>query len=101
MNIKRRQIKILIMKLQYKQGGKKMKFEKALNEDGIAFAGITQADVIGVPRDQAPYVDWKSGGGPETNMGKRRLNSLKKKGSSIVRRKISSSGDNRISSGKI
>ena len=45
-------------------------------------------DIIGVPAAEAYKVDWKSGGGPETDLGKRRLATLKKKNKkdAIIRR---------------
>lgn len=67
------------------------KVKKDIRED-IAMGATTSADVSGMDgatkadkMDAAAHVDWKSGGGPETNLGKR---AQKKK--SIVRRKMPS-----------
>lgn len=47
-----------------------------------ASGATSTGDIRGVSADQAPHVDWKSGHGPETDLGKR---AMKKK---IVRRKL-------------
>jgi hypothetical protein len=52
------------------------------------------ADIRGVSAEQAPHIDWKSGGGPETNLGKRRM----KKKDAIVRRVMN--GSTKMSSTK-
>ena len=76
-----------------------MTFEEAMNED-MAFGGTTEADLVGTANPS--MVQWSSRpGGPETDLGKRRLKTLKKKGGSMVRRKLQTSGDDRISSGKM
>ncbi len=64
-----------------------MKFEEALYED---FGATTMTDTVGT--FEPSKVDWSSRpGGPQTDLGKARLASLKgkKKKDSIVRRKIS------------
>ena len=76
-----------------------MTFDEALNEN-IGFGATTMGDVIGT--SEPHMIQWSSRkGGPETDLGKRRLAQLKKKGSGMVRRKIQTSGGDRISSGKI
>ena len=40
-------------------------------------AAMSQADTVGT--DDPHIIDWASGKGPETDLGKRRLKSLKKK----------------------
>lgn len=68
------------------------KVDRDIRED-IAMGATTSADVSGMDgatkadkMDAAAHVDWKSGGGPETNLGKRAM----KKKSAIVRRKMPS-----------
>ena len=69
------------------------KVEKDIKEDISIGGATTSADVSGMDgstkadkMDAAAHVDWKSGGGPETNLGKRAM----KKKSVIVRRKMPS-----------
>ena len=74
-----------------------MTFKEAMNED---IGATTSLDVAGTSEPQ--MVQWSSRkGGPETDLGKRRLAQLKKKGTGIIRRKLHANGDDRISSGKI
>jgi hypothetical protein len=54
--------------------------------------GVTKADQM----DAAAHIDWKSGGGPETNLGKRAM----KKKKAIVRRKFPGAYSSLISSTK-
>jgi len=50
---------------------------------------LLSGDIIGVPAGEAYKIDWKSGGGPETDLGKRRLAKLKKnKKDAIIKRVI-------------
>ena len=57
-----------------------MKFQQALNET----AATATVDIVGTKNPHT--VDWSSGNGPETDLGKRELEKRKKK--KIVRRQM-------------
>ena len=57
-----------------------MKFDEVLNE-----CGLSMANVVGV--DNPHIIDWASGNGPQTDLGKRAMGKKDKK-KKMVRRKV-------------